>query len=432
VIRFAAVVVALVAVTGCTDGGEGRLAASTTIPTPTAAPSGRLDGLKGTAPLADVPQDLRDRLEHVAPTIGDDAPAAVRPYDAAIIAALATEAARSDAPAKIALDLAGVTSAGERCTSYRACRAVSDDLLDVDYDGPSGSIDLLADGQSGDATFGVYQFDGRDQLAKVSTESAEVPPPPEQNGRPNPGVGPRADGVLHIAMLFPSVGPATSLGDAARAGVRVAVAEINDGGGALGRPVELTDGDTGDGSPAATEAAVAAAVQAGADVIIGGVAGADTAALVEPVTSAGLVLVAPGESGTITSPGIRTGLVFRLRPPVGVQGNVLAATVADDGVTRATVLYTDDADGRAMDDTFRTGFTTLEGTVVGEVAATPGESPKAVVDRAVATPTGAYVLIGDDATVGSLLAELRNRDLGPKQVATYVADINPALVADSA
>jgi hypothetical protein len=42
------------------------------------------------------------------------------------------------------------------------------------------------------------------------------------------------------------------------------------------------------------------------------------------------------------------------------------------------------------------------------------------------------VLIGGDDTVGSVLAELRTRQLDPKQVATYVADINPALVAASA
>jgi ABC-type branched-subunit amino acid transport system substrate-binding protein len=429
--RFAAIALAVATVVGCTDGGEGRLSSPTTAPAPTAAPTGRLDGLKGTAPLADVPQDLRDRLEHVAPTIGADAPGAVRPYDAAIVAALATEEARSDAPGKIALALPTVTSAGQRCQSYQACHELSDDLLDLDYDGPSGAIDLLADGQSGDATFGVYQFDDRDRLTKVSTESAEVPAP-EAISRPNPAVGPKADGVLHIAMVFPTTGPAAPLAEAARAGIRVAVAEVDDDGGVLGRTVELTNGDAGDGSPGATRTAVAAAVQAGADVVIGGVTAADTAALVEPVAAAGLVLLAPGESGTITSPGIRSGLVYRLRPPVGVQGTVLAAAVADDGVTQATVLYVDDADGRAMDDTFRTGVTTLEGTVVGEVAVDPGESPKAVVDLAAARSTGAYVLIGDDATVGSLLAELRGRQLGPDQVATYVADINPALIAASA
>jgi ABC-type branched-subunit amino acid transport system substrate-binding protein len=430
--RFAAIALVVAALAGCTDGGEGRLAAPTTAPASTAAPTGLLDGLKGTAPLADVPPELRDRLEHLAPTIGDDAPAAVRPYDAAVVVALATEEARSDAPGKIALAVPTVTSAGTRCRSYQACHQLSDDLLDLDYDGASGDIDLLADGQSGDATFGVYQFDRRDRLAKVSTESAEVPAPAAPDGRPDPAVGPRADGVLHIAMVFPTTGPAASLAEAARIGIRVAVAEVDDDGGALGRPVRLTNVDAGDGSPAATRTAVAEAVQSGADVVIGGVTAADTAALVEPVTAAGLVLLAPGENGTITSPGIRSGLVFRFRPPVGVQGTVLAAAVADDGVTRATVVYVDDADDRAMDDTFRTGFTTLEGTIVGEVAVAPGEPPKAVVDLATARPTGAYVLIGDDATVGSLLAEMRKRQLGPDQVATYVADINPTLLLAAA
>jgi ABC-type branched-subunit amino acid transport system substrate-binding protein len=420
-------VVAL-ALAGCSGGGDGANR-TTTIPPPTSPPSGVLAGLKGTAPLAQVPQALAQRLRTVAPTLGTDAPAAIRPYDAVIVAALATEAARSDAPAKAAAEVIGVTTEGQRCTAFESCRYLTDDLQDLDYDGPSGDIELLSDGQSGDATYGVYQFGPDDRLTQVSTESAEVPLPELTLDRPDPTAGPRADGVLKIAMVLPTTGPLARQAAAARAGIRVAVDEVNQAGGVLGRPVQLTDVDAEDASTSATEAGVAAAVTGGNDVVIGGLAAADTTALVEPVTKAGMLLISPGASGTITAPGATSGLFFRLSPPVSIQGDVLAAAAADDGVTQATIVYVDDADGRAIDAAFGPAFAGRDGTVVAHVAAAAGEAPAAVLARATAATAGGYVLVGDDASVGAWLAAMRARGLGPLAVPTYVADISPALLA---
>ena len=134
----------------------------------------------------------------------------------------------------------------------------------------------------------MYEFGADDQLTKVSSESAEVPAPSVVLERPDPTTGPRADGTLQVAMIFPTTGPLARLGDAARAGVRVAVNDVNAAGGVLGVPLELTNGDSGDGSAGPTEDAVDEAVSDGADVVIGGLAAADTTPLVDSVTTAGL------------------------------------------------------------------------------------------------------------------------------------------------
>jgi hypothetical protein len=430
--RWVAVVAAVVLVAGCSSEGDGQVPTTTTTAPAKAEATGLLEGLDGTAPLADVPPQLLARLNEMAPTMGSDAPAAIRPYDSVIVAALATEVARSDAPSKIAGQVGGVTVGGDKCTTFASCRDLSDPLIDLDYDGPSGEIDLLADGQSGDAAYGVYQFGPDDRLTKVSSESAEVPPPAVTLDRPDPTTGPRADGVLHVAMVLPTAGPTARLAEAARAGVRVAVDELNQSGGVLGVPVQLTNGDAGDGSAGPTQAAVAEAVTAGADVVIGGIGADDTTALVDPVTSAGLVLISPGSAGTIDAPGATSGLFFRLSPPVSIQGDVLASAVADDGVTQATIIYEDDPDGRAIDAAFGAAFAGLDGTVAAHVAVPPGETAASVIDRAVAVPTGGYVIVGDDSAVGDWLADLRGRDLDPLAVPTYVANISPALLDTAA
>ena len=60
--------------------------------TTTAVPSGvgrDLAGLRGTVPLVELGDDLRRRIATEDPDAGADATAAVRPYDAVMIAALA-------------------------------------------------------------------------------------------------------------------------------------------------------------------------------------------------------------------------------------------------------------------------------------------------------------------------------------------------------
>jgi ABC-type branched-subunit amino acid transport system substrate-binding protein len=429
---LAALVAVVLAAAGCSGNGEGA-ARSTTIPPPRDEPSGILAGLKGTAPLAEVPQSLAQWLRTIAPTLGADAPQAIRPYDAVVVAALAAEVARSDAPAKMAAEVIGVTGGGgDKCTTFQECTYLTDQLKDPDYDGPSGKIELLADGQSGDATFGVYQFGADDRLSQVSTESAEVPTPQVTLDRPDPTTGPRADGVLKIAMVLPTTGPLARQALAARAGIRVAVDEVNQDGGVLGRPIQLTDVDGGDGGTSAAAAGVAAAVTGGNDVVIGGLAAEDTTALVEPTTTAGMLLISPGASGTITARGATSGLFFRLSPPVSIQGDVLASAVADDGVTQATIVYAAGPDGQAIDAAFGPAFTGLDGTVVAQVAAAPGEQASAVIDRATTTQAGGYVLVGDDETVGTWLAAMRERGLGPLAAPTYVANISTALLSAAA
>ena len=110
-----------------------------------------------------------------------------------IVAALATEVARSDAPAKIAADVIGVTAEGEQCTAFSTCRNLGR-AARPRLHGPSGEIDLLADGQSSDETYGVYEFGADDQLTKVSSESAEVPARPSCSNDPirRPARGPTA------------------------------------------------------------------------------------------------------------------------------------------------------------------------------------------------------------------------------------------------
>ena len=74
-------------------------------------------------------------------------------YDCAISYALAAEATGGSDPEAISAALREVTGGGEICTTYAMCKEMLADGVDIDYDGPSGPIDLQEDGEPGGGRF---------------------------------------------------------------------------------------------------------------------------------------------------------------------------------------------------------------------------------------------------------------------------------------
>ena len=86
-------------------------------------------------------------------------------YDAVVVMALASLAAKSTDPSRYASEVANVTEEGTKCTSYAQCAGLLTDgdasNDDIDYDGLSGPLEL--DGMTGNVTDGyyaVYTYDG--------------------------------------------------------------------------------------------------------------------------------------------------------------------------------------------------------------------------------------------------------------------------------
>lgn len=74
-------------------------------------------------------------------------------YDCAISYALAAEATDSTDPDEILAALPEVTGGGTVCTSYADCVALVRDGQDIDYEGPSGPIDIDETGEPGGGRF---------------------------------------------------------------------------------------------------------------------------------------------------------------------------------------------------------------------------------------------------------------------------------------
>ncbi len=92
-------------------------------------------------------------------------------YDCVMLAALATISTGVDDPQLLVNAMAEVSSRGVRCDDFASCAEKLVPGYNIDFDGPSGRIELNVDGEITSATFQEFAFDdtGRDiPVGKIS------------------------------------------------------------------------------------------------------------------------------------------------------------------------------------------------------------------------------------------------------------------------
>ena len=198
-------------------------------------------------------------------------------------------------------------------------------------------------------------------LALVSCSVASpmpVPPAPS----PTSMVAPFGDGVLRIGTLFPTSGTQSYLGGGQAAGVAVAVKEINDAGGVLGKPVEVLARDSGDVSTVTIETSIADLVTARADVLVGPSSSVLAERVIPKLVAAKLPMISPASTSVRLSSAASGGYFFRTIGSAALEGNALAKTIG--GTARIAIVYFDDDMGRAVLGTMRVGLA-ASGALVG-------------------------------------------------------------------
>jgi neutral amino acid transport system substrate-binding protein len=124
---------------------------------------GALEGMKGTTPLVELSQDFKDRLLAIDDSLVDFNYAA-ESYDGVMVIALAAIAGESDAGTSIGENLADVSGGGTQCSTFKECADLLADGEDIDYEGVSGPIDFDDNGDPGQASFGILQFNATNTL----------------------------------------------------------------------------------------------------------------------------------------------------------------------------------------------------------------------------------------------------------------------------
>jgi branched-chain amino acid transport system substrate-binding protein len=154
----------------------------------------------------------------------------------------------------------------------------------------------------------------------------------------------RADGALHVATIFPTVGRFSLSGIQSRNGARMAAADVNAAGGIHARRLRLLEYETGSYFADARHAAVLAAEHSRALAIVGSNASSLSEAIAGIADTRGVVQVSNVSTADDLTWDPVTGrdrpYVFRVCPSDVVIGRTLAAFAREHlDARRAAILY---------------------------------------------------------------------------------------------
>jgi ABC-type branched-subunit amino acid transport system substrate-binding protein len=235
-----------------------------------------------------------------------------------------------------------------------------------------------------------------------------------------------ADGQLSLGSLMPETGNLAFLGPPLVAGLDLAIEEINEAGGVAGSPVAIDHLDSGDDSSSLAAENAQELIDAGVSVILGPAASGVALSVIDQITGSGVLQISPSN----TSPAFSTyegtdGLYFRTAPSDALQGSVLGeVVVADDGHDAVAILALQDSYGEGLEETVRQAVEAAGGTVVRSTIYDPqAGSFAADVAATVTAQPDALVLAGFDEAY-SILPELEEQGIGPRDIAVYFVDGN--------
>ncbi|MEU8195970.1 ABC transporter substrate-binding protein [Microbispora amethystogenes] len=267
------------------------------------------------------------------------------------------------------------------------------------------------------ATLALAACGGGEDSAAPSASA----PAPAASSAPAAAQG---DGVLTIGTLLPQTGSLAFLGPPEFAGVKLAVKEINDAGGVLGKPVTEIDTDSGDTSTNIASQSVDKLLQQKADVVVGAASSSVSLSVIDKITGAGVVHFSPANTSDQFTTYDDKGLYFRTAPPDVLQGRVLGDLILADGNDTVGILALQDAYGTGLADNVQKAVEGGGGEVVEKVIYDPKAADySADVAKIKEKNPKAVALIGFDETK-KIVPELVKQGLTAKKVKYYFVDGN--------
>ncbi len=241
---------------------------------------------------------------------------------------------------------------------------------------------------------------------------------------------PTGDGVLTIGSFLPQTGSLAYLGPPEFAGVDLAVKEINDAGGVLGKPVKQVLGDSGDLTPDIGAEQVDKLLNGGSDVILGAASSSVSLSVIDKVIGADTVMFSPAN----TSPAFDTyddkDLYFRTAPSDVFQGEVLANLMVEDNLNNVAILARQDSYGEGLSKRLKQVLEDKGATVAAyALYSADATNYTADVNQIAASKPDSLALIGFDETI-KIVPQLIAKQVGPQDIPTYFVDGNTADYSD--
>ena len=236
------------------------------------------------------------------------------------------------------------------------------------------------------------------------------------------GAAKTGDGTLTIGTLLPQTGDLAFLGPPEFAGVDVAVKEINDAGGVLGKPIVQATGDSGDGTPDIAGATVDKLLAKKSDVIVGAASSNVSKSVIDKITGEGVVEFSPANTAAGFDTYPDKGLYFRTAPSDLLQGKVVGNQAVKDGNKNIAVLARQDFYGSGLADSTAKNITAAGANLAKKVLYNAdAENFTAEVNEIAASKPDALVLISFEE-VTKIIPQLIAKGIGPQDIKIYLVD----------
>ncbi|TDD21813.1 ABC transporter substrate-binding protein [Nonomuraea diastatica] len=255
----------------------------------------------------------------------------------------------------------------------------------------------------------------------TATQTSESAAPASSSSAPAAAKG---DGTLTLGTLLPQTGSLAFLGPPEFAGVDLALKEINEAGGVLGKPVEKFDTDSGDTTTNIASQSVDKLLAQKADAIIGAASSSVSESVIDKITGAGVVHFSPANTSDKFTTIKDNGLYFRTAPPDKLQGRVLGDLVVSDGNDTIAIMAMQDSYGTGLADQVEKTVTDAGAQVVERVDYDP-KAPdfSADIAKVKAKNPKAVVLIGFEETA-KVIGELVKQGMPASKHKWYMVDGN--------
>jgi branched-chain amino acid transport system substrate-binding protein len=233
----------------------------------------------------------------------------------------------------------------------------------------------------------------------------------------------RGNGILEVGTVLPDTGDLAILGPPMINAVRMAVEDINAAGGVLGKPLVLTEADSGTNEDIAN-AAVDGHLAAGVDAIVGAASSRISLSVIDKITGSQTMQCSPSNTGSVfTTYDDNGGYYIRTAPPDNLQAQALGDLITADGYSDVAIIALNDAYGQGFADELAVQLEANGATVVANVAYDPnGTVFDADVQQLVDAAPEAVALIAFPDTGSLVLQAMIEQGLGPADVQIYLTD----------
>src|SRR3990170_3417821 len=235
--------------------------------------------------------------------------------------------------------------------------------------------------------------------------------------------GGSAGEALKIGAVLPQTGDLAVLGPPMVEAVNMATLDINDAGGVNGEDLDLVIGDSGTNEQVAAETADRLISSDQVDGIIGPASSRITLSVIDKITSAGIPMCSPSNTGSAltTYETAKPGFYFRTAPPDNLQGPALADVILGDGRSSVAVVALNDEYGQGFAQFLKASLIEGGANIAVDVAYDPnGTDFSADVQQVVDAAPDSVVLISFPDTGNRIITGLIENGLNPDTF--YTAD----------